>query len=149
MDSLFAAFGINWKLLLIQAVNFGVLLTALTYFLYRPVMKIIDERRAKIDEGVRAADAASQRLADAKTEADGIVGSGAREAEILLATARTRADEKSAEMLQTAEARAAAVLKDADARAEEAQRRALQESQREIAKVAMLAAEKIMREKNA
>jgi F-type H+-transporting ATPase subunit b len=149
MEGFFAAFGINWKLLLIQVVNFGVLLTALTYFLYKPVMRIIDERRAKIDEGVRAADAASQRLADAKVEADGIVGDGAREAEGLLATARSRAEEKGSEILQTAEARAAAVLKDADARAEESSRRALHESERQIAKAAMLAAEKILREKNA
>ena len=149
MEGFFIAFGINWKLLLIQAVNFGVLLTALTYFLYRPVMKIIDERRAKIDEGVRAAQAADQRLSDAKKEADGIVGDGAREAESLVATARTRAEEKGAQIVQDAETRAASVIKDADLRAAESRSRALRESEREIAKAAMLAAEKIMREKNA
>ncbi len=149
MSELFATFGINWKLLLIQAVNFGVLLTALTYFLYRPVMKILDERRAKIAEGVQAAEAAGQRLADAKTEADGIVGDGARQAESLLSNARTSAEEKGATIVKDAEARATALLKDAEARATETQRQALRESEREIAKAAMLAAEKILREKHA
>lgn len=150
MSELFATFGINWKLLLIQAVNFGVLLTALTYFLYRPVMKILDERRAKIAEGVQAAEAAGQRLADAKAEADGIVGDGARQAEVLLANARSSADEKGTAIVKDAETRAAAVLRDAEARAVEAQRQAMRESEREIAKAAMLAAEKILREaKNA
>jgi F0F1-type ATP synthase membrane subunit b/b' len=45
MGDLFAAFGINWKLLVIQAVNFGVLLLALWYFLYTPVLTMIDERK--------------------------------------------------------------------------------------------------------
>ena len=45
MQQLFAAFGINWKLLLIQGINFSVLLAILSYFLYRPLMKVIDERR--------------------------------------------------------------------------------------------------------
>ena len=148
MSELFAAFGINWKLLLIQAVNFGLLLGALTYFLYKPVLRIIDERQRKVAEGVRTAEAAARRLAEAKEESDGIVGEATREAESLVSTARTRAEEKSTEIVRLAEARAAAALKDAEAQAEEAQRQALRESSKEIARAAMLAAEKIMREKS-
>jgi F-type H+-transporting ATPase subunit b len=145
MNQLFSAFGIDWRLLIIQAVNFGVLLCALTYFLYRPITKMIDDRRAKIAEGVRMAEAANQHLADAKTEGEGMVGAAAREAEALVAAGRSRADEKGSEILHAAEARADAVMKDAAARAEEAQRMALQASERDIARVAMLAAEKILR----
>jgi F-type H+-transporting ATPase subunit b len=145
MNQLFTAFGIDWRLLIIQGVNFAVLLSALTYFLYRPITKMIDDRRAKIAEGVRMAEAADQRLAEAKIEGEGMVGTAAREAEALVAAGRARADEKGSEILHAAEARAAAVMKDAAARGDEAQRRALQESEREIARVAMLAAEKILR----
>lgn len=148
MDQLFATFGIDWRLLLIQAVNFGLLLTALTYFLYRPLMKMIDERRAKIAQGVEAAEAADQRLAAAKAQSDEIVGAGAREAESLVAAARTRADEKGAEIVKGAQEKAEAVLKDAQARAEESKRLAMQESEKEIAKAALLAAEKILAAKH-
>ena len=144
MQQLFAAFGINWKLLLIQGINFGVLLAILSYFLYRPLMKIIDERRGKIAEGVQAALAASSRLADAKIESDGIVGAGTRQAEELVALARTRASEKEAELVGAAEMKAEAVMREAVARAEESKRTALQESHKEIARAAMLAAEKIL-----
>ena len=147
MGELFATFGVNWKLLFIQAINFGLLLSVLTYFLYKPILRIIDERREKIAEGVRTAEAAERKLADAKTESEGIVGSAAREAEGLVASARSRADEKGSEIMKAAEARAAATLKEAGERAEEAQRQALKESEREIARAAMLAAEKILREK--
>ena len=149
MSDLFAAFGINWKLLLIQAVNFGLLLSVLTYFLYRPVLRIIDERQRKIAEGVATAKAAQKQLADAKEESEAIVGEAARNAETLVATARTGANERAVEIVKAAEARADAVLKDASARAEEAKRQALKESEREIARAAVLAAEKILREKSA
>ena len=149
MSELFAAFGVNWKLLLVQAVNFGLLLSALTYFLYKPVLRMIDERREKVAEGVRTAEEADRKLADAKAEGEGLVGDAAREAEGLVATARTRAEEKGAEIVKAAEARANATLKDAQARAEEAKRLALQESSKDIARAAMLAAEKILREKSA
>lgn len=146
MSELFAAFGINGKLLLIQAFNFGVLLLALWYFLYRPVLKLIDDRRAKIAEGVRTAEAAAKRLQEAKKEGEGMIASASREAEGLVALARTRADEKGSEMLKAAETRAGSILKEAEARAQESKHQALLESEREIARAAMLAAEKILRQ---
>lgn len=149
MSDLLAAFGINYKLLLIQAVNFGLLLTVLTYFLYKPVMKIIDERQKKIAEGVKTAEAASRRLDEAKTQGEGMVADAARNAEGLVASARARADERGVEIVKAAEARAAATLKDAADKAEEAKRQIMKESEREIARAAMLAAEKILKEKAA
>ena len=149
MDALFAAFGINWKLLLIQVVNFGLLLSLLSYFLYKPVLRIIDERRRSIEEGVRKAQAADAELADAKKEREDIVATAAKEAESLVASARTRADEKAGEIVRTAESRADSVMKDAEARAEEAKRQAIKASEKEIARAAVLAAEKILREKSA
>ena len=149
MDGLISAFGIDWRLLLIQGVNFAALLAGLTYFLYTPVMKLIDERRERVAEGVRSAAEADRKLADAKTTGEGIVGTAAREAEALVATARSRADEKGNEILRAAEARAAGVLAEAAVNAEEAKRKALAESSKEIARTAVLAAEKILREKSA
>jgi F-type H+-transporting ATPase subunit b len=149
MNQLFSAFGIDWRLLIIQGINFAVLLSALSYFLYKPVMKMIDDRREKIAEGVRLAEAAEGRLAEATAEGQGLVGAAAREAEGLVAAARTRADEKSAELLHAAEARADLLLQDATARGEELKRQALQSSEKEIARTAMLAAEKILRSSSA
>ena len=149
MSALFAAFGIDWRLLLIQAINFALLLSALTYFLYRPVLKIIDDRQKKIAEGVRTAELAQKKLQDATAEGEQIVGGAARDAEGLVATARARAEERGAEIVKLAEVRAQATLKDATERAEESKRAALKESEREIARAAMLAAEKVLRGKNA
>ncbi len=78
-----------------------------------------------------------------------MIADATREAEAALAAARTRAGEAGAELLKNAELRADSVLKDAESRAEEAKRKMMQETEREIARAAMLAAEKILREKSA
>ncbi len=145
MEGLVSAFGLDWRLLVIQAVNFTVLLTGLTYFLYTPVMQMIAKRREMVAEGVRSAQEADRVLADSKKQGEGIVGTAAREAEGLVAAARSRADERGLEIVREAEAKAHSVLKDAQARAEEAKRQALQESEKEITRAAVLAAEKILR----
>lgn len=149
MAALFQAFGVDWHLLVIQLINFSLLLAALTYFLYKPILRIIDERREKIAESVRVAAQAQNKLDDAKLESDKMMGDAAREAEGLIAAARARAEEKGSDMIKTAQQKSDAMLAEAGARAEEAKRQALRESEREIARAAMLAAEKILREKSA
>ena len=145
MAALISAFGLNWKLLLIQGINFGVLLAGLTYFLYTPVMNLIDERRKMVAEGVRQAQEADRVLADSKKRGDETIGSAAREAEGLVSAARSRADEKGQEIVRIAEEKAHGIMVEANARAEEAKRQALRESEKEITKAAILAAEKILR----
>ncbi|MDP3645545.1 MAG: F0F1 ATP synthase subunit B [bacterium] len=145
MSDLFAVFGVNWKLLFIQGLNFGLLLAVLTYLLYKPIFRVITERQQKIAEGVKTAEAASKKLEDATGQSKSIVGEAVREAERLVADARAHADLRGDEIIHAAEARAAAALKDARMKAEETERQALEDSQREIARAAMLAAEKILK----
>lgn len=149
MGELFATFGLDWKLLIVQSVNFGLLLLVLWKFLYTPVLKMLDERRGKIAESVQKAEAADRRLAEADEEGKGIVASAGKEAEGIVASARARADEQANDIAKKAQERAELLLAEATVHAEETQRRALAAGEKEIARAAMLAAEKILREKHA
>lgn len=149
MSELFAAFGLDIRLLLIQALNFGILLFVLWKYLYGPVLAMIDERRTKIAEGVQNAEAANQRLADADMEGKNVVASASKDAEGIVSAAKSRADEQAAEIVKKSQARADALLADASAKAEESKRQALLSGEKEIARAAMLAAEKILKQKSA
>jgi len=149
MSELFAAFGLDIRLLLIQALNFGILLFVLWRFLYGPILKMIDDRRQRIAEGVTKAEAADRKLADADMEGKTLVAEAGKEAEGLVAAGRSRAESQAAEILKKTEEKAHALLADATARAEEAKRQALAAGEKEIARAAMLAAEKILKEKSA
>lgn len=61
-NSLLGQLGIDWGLLVSQAVNFFIILVVLTFFVYKPIMKIIKERNAKIKEGLDKAHEADVRL---------------------------------------------------------------------------------------
>lgn len=145
MAELFAAFGINWKLLLAQGFNFGVLLLALWWFLYRPVLAMLDERRAVMEKGVQDAEAAASKLASADGEGKEIVTKASQAADSLLAAARTRAEEKSTSIVEEARAKAEAEIRDARARAEAEAEAIRHAGEKEIARAAVLAAEKILR----
>ena len=145
MSELFEVFGVNWKLLAVQSFNFGLLLIVLWHFLYKPVLRIIDDRQRKVAEGVKTAEEADRKLEASETKGKEMMAKASREAEQMVVMARTRAEEKKTEVMKEAEAKAEALLSDAAARAEETQRQALKQSEREITRAAMLAAEKILR----
>ena len=146
MESLLDAFGIDGKLLIAQLINFGVLFVALTWLLYKPVMKTLDERAAKIAQGVEDAETASQKALTADEDAAKVVKGAETEAEGIVAGARDLAGTEKTRIMKEAEARAAQVAADAEARAAETAAKALRDSEKEIARLAVLAAEKVLRE---
>lgn len=147
MESLLHTFGIDWRLLFIQGVNFIVLVGLLSWLLYKPVLKMVREREALIAKGVEEAEQASQKLKGADMAAADIVQKGEGEAERLVANAREEANAEKTRLIKEAELRVASTLKDADARAKENAARTLRESEKEIARLAILAAEKVIRQK--
>ena len=62
MNELLSAFGIDWRLLIINSINSGLMLFVLWYFLYGPITRMLESRRQKIAEGLRDAEEARERL---------------------------------------------------------------------------------------
>ncbi|MBU6490559.1 ATP synthase F0 subunit B [Patescibacteria group bacterium] len=145
MQQLLSAFGIDWRLLIAQAVNFGVVIGALWYFLYKPVLAMLAKRQEVIAKGVEDAAHAQAALAGADTEASARVAAADTEAERIVSAAREAGDAEKTRLLKEAEARAVAVAKDAEDRAKEVAARAKRESEKEITRLAILAAEKLLK----
>jgi len=99
--------GINWKLFLSQAVNFFILLTVLTFFVYKPLIKVIKERSAKIKEGLDKAEEADVRL----KEID-VIGKGKIQ----------EAEQKGIEIIKATEVKAKALDKEILDKAEKKQK---------------------------
>ncbi|PIT92009.1 MAG: hypothetical protein COU08_04100 [Candidatus Harrisonbacteria bacterium CG10_big_fil_rev_8_21_14_0_10_42_17] len=62
MKELLQALGIDWKLLLAQAVNFLIVLIILRLTIYKPVLNMLKNRRIKIEKGLQDAEEAGKRL---------------------------------------------------------------------------------------
>lgn len=145
MGSLLHAFGIETHLLIAQLVNFAVLFAVLWYILYRPVMKTLDERRMIVAKGVEDAQEASAALEGATEKAGEIARAAETDAEGIVSRAREEAGTERDRLMKEAQLRAEGIEKDAQARAQETADRALRESEKDIARLAILAAEKAMR----
>ncbi len=147
MEQLIHAFGIDARLILIQVINFGLLMAALTYFLYKPVLKMLHERQEKIAQGIKDAEEAGKARLEATEEKRGIIASANKEAEAMTSRAKEHAVIKADEIMAEAQKKAEQAIKDAAMRGEEMKVQARKESEAEIAKLAVLAAEKVLKER--
>lgn len=84
--------GINLPGLITQFVNFGVLLAILWIFLHKPLQKVLDERRRRIEAGLKASETAQAAAEDAKAAADVQVQQGREEGQALVAQAQQIAE---------------------------------------------------------
>jgi len=66
MDKAVEALGLNLPQLIAQIANFFVLLVILRLTLYKPILKMLDERKQKIAEGLNAAEIARAEAAAAQ-----------------------------------------------------------------------------------
>lgn len=148
MGELFSTFGIDVRLLVIQAVNFGITLLVLWYFLYRPLLRVIAERKEKIAKGIADAEAAARAASEIEGKRASMLAATEREAEGLVERAQAEGKEERTKIIKTAQERSDAMLADAKKEAIEMQRRALSESEKDVTRLAVLAAEKILRKQS-
>lgn len=93
---------IQWTQILFQAINFSVVLGALTYFLYKPVLNIFDERSKKIAAGQKAAEAALEEKEALETKRAKMESELKKERAKVLKQAQEEAKEKASEIIAQA-----------------------------------------------
>lgn len=145
MDSILHTFGIDWRLLIINMINFGLLMLGLWYFVYGPVMAMLEERRQKLAKGVEDAEAAGMARAQIESERAAKLAEAAHEADESLSKARAAAAVREREIVDEAGKRAESIVAEAEAQAAEAKHKAIAESKEEVAKLIVLGMEKALR----
>lgn len=136
----------DWWTLLLQIVNFLILVWLLWHFLYKPVREVIARRR-KLAEAALAdasrkqkeAEAEKTKLEAARTKLDG-------ERQALLEAARREAEQKRQERLDAAEKEAGALLAEAREATAKAREADISSLRQEITGAAVAIARKILQE---
>jgi F-type H+-transporting ATPase subunit b len=141
------ALGVDGKALIVQLVTFVLAYFILRRYAFGPIMKVLNERRATIEDGVRIGEqmkkdqaelaaAVEAKLAEARKEAEGIVND---------------ANETSRQMVREAEDKAhqkvTGILKEADDRIASETQRARKQLQGELVSLISDATEAIIGEK--
>lgn len=149
MEQILEVFGIDWKILGVQIINFSILMGLLWYFLYTPLTDLIEGRRAQIIKGVADAERAEEAVRDADAKKAEVLAHASIEAQNIIATARATAKTKEAEIVHDAQEKYERILSEASLKGEEIKREALTESKEEIAKLIVLGVEKTLKGKSA
>jgi F-type H+-transporting ATPase subunit b len=84
-------FGWNWGLFLSQVVSFTIVALLLRKFAYQPILKVLHERRDRIEEGLRNADKIKEQLAEAEKRHAEILAKANAEAQKMIDEARQSA----------------------------------------------------------
>jgi F-type H+-transporting ATPase subunit b len=136
--------GINIPVLIAQIVNFTFLLIVLRLLLYKPVLKMLDERKARIQEGLNAAERGREQAAEANLAAQAQIDEARREGQAIVANAQQVAARVQEEGRATAIVQQEAILE--RARQEIAMERdaAISELRKEFAELTIQAAEKVI-----
>lgn len=143
-DGLLEVLGIDWMLLGLQMVAFLVLVWILGKFVYPIFLRIVDERQAKIEASVKAAEEAEQKATAAHDEVADLLKKARKEAREIVATAKDEAAAMQEQSDAKAKARAEKIVADAQDGIDKqvlAARKALQQDTLELV---ALATEKVV-----
>src|SRR3990170_8721571 len=136
--------GINLPVLIAQTVNFVVLLIILRLVLKKPVLRMLDERRDRIREGLSAAERGREQAEQANREAQAQIDAARREGQQIVAQAQQVAQRLQEDARQQAQRQGEAMLERARSEIQLERDAAIAELRREFADLTIAAAEKVI-----
>lgn len=144
---LLKAFGINYKILIAQLLNFAILFFALYKLGYKPIFKFLEDRKNRIKDGIEMADKTEARLIEAEEEKKAIIINSKKEASDIISKADKLAREKKDEMISKAKEEIRLVVDQEKERMKEERTQMAREIKNEITDLIAIAVEKILEEK--
>ncbi len=138
--------GINLPLLIAFVINFIILFALLSIFLYKPVLKMLDERQAKIKESMEQVERIRQEAAHSDEEIKAHLERSRKEGQAVIAQATQIGERLKEEAKQSARQEAESVISKARTEIQRERDKTIEELRAEFADIAILAAEKVIKE---
>ena len=136
--------GINLPVLLGQVLSFTFLLIVMRMMVYKPVLKMLDERRERIREGLSAAERGQERAEEANREAQAQIETARRDGQAIVAQAQQVATRIQEEATAQARTQQEAMLERARSEIQLERDNAISQLRSEFADLTILAAEKVI-----
>jgi F-type H+-transporting ATPase subunit b len=140
------ALGISFGYLFMQIILFVILLVVLRGYLFNPIIKVLEQRKAKIAKGLEDARQASIARNNADAEAKKVMDDARAEAAKVRQEAVVQADEQAKGILAQASEEAKKVVAGASEEAEAERNRILADLRGQVASIAIAAANKLIGE---
>ncbi|HEY1410104.1 MAG TPA: F0F1 ATP synthase subunit B [Promineifilum sp.] len=140
------ALGINLGYLIVQILGITILLIILKGFVYQPMLRVLDERKARIAKGLEDARQASIARENADMEAKKVLDEARVEATNIRREAVVAAEEAAKDVEAKAREDARAIISNAKSEATEERNRILSDLRGQVAAISIAAANKLVGE---
>lgn len=147
MEELVKTFHIEVGMLLAQLANFVIVLLVLYKFAYGPVLKLLNERTAKIEKGLQDAEASHKKLTEISEKEVAVLVEARKNAQEIIKKAEDTAVANAQSIIIVAKEQAESMLVIAQKQIEQEKEKVLAEVKEEVANLVVLATEKIIHEK--
>lgn len=142
--SLFSALGIDWALLVQQALAFLILLAILAKFVFPVLIKAIESRREQIEAGMKEAKEAEEKLAQTEEKIGTMLRDARSEADDIIARSHQEATRQVAEAEEKAKVRAEQIVTDAHVQLESDVRKAREALKKDTVELVAMATERVV-----
>ena len=129
-----------------QLINFLILLGLLTFFGYKPIRNMLDERSNRIKLSMEQAEATKSEYERAQVEAEKQISKARGEAQSIIAQAAQAGNVLKEEARQEARKQAQAIIEKARAELERERDKIVDELRKDFVDTAILAAERVLSE---
>jgi F-type H+-transporting ATPase subunit b len=138
------ALGINLGLLVSQIFNFTLLAVLLYFVAYKPSLRMLDERSARIKKGLDDAELASKRAAEMEQEFERRMVEARKEGQEIVAQATQMSEKARQDILEKAREESRAQVERAKEEIARERELAMAELRQQVAELSLLISEKVV-----
>jgi len=147
MESLISTFHIDWKIIIAQTINFGIVFLVLYLFALKPLKKLMSERENKIAQGVDDAKSNAELIRQTKEEYAQVISKAREESHVMFQEGKKEAEIKKTEMLENAKLEVENMISNGKKLLETEKAKIIEEAKKEIVSLVVSATEKILEDK--
>lgn len=140
------ALGINLGYLVSQIINFTLLAVLLYFVAYKPILRMLDERSARIKKGLEDAETASKRAAEMEQEFDRKLAEARKEGQEVIAQATRMSEKARQDILDKAREESSTLIEKAREEIVRERELAMAELRQQVADLSLAIAEKVIGE---
>jgi F-type H+-transporting ATPase subunit b len=118
MEEILHQFGFNGGLFVAQIINFLILAFLFKKFLYASLLKMLDERKKKIEQGLKDSEKAAIALSSANAEREKILNAASTESQAMIEDTKKAAEQIKEEILADARTNAEKIIAEAKKQSE-------------------------------
>lgn len=137
-------FGLDGPKFAMQSVNFLIALTVLWIFVYKPIVKLLDERTEKIAKSVKQAESIEKRVSAIEEERETIIVEARKEAQTIAEKAKVDSEVRGNEMIESAKREVERVIVKGKKQLQDEKTIMIKELKKDIVDMSMKAAARIV-----